>query len=626
MSTQYNPADDHDFMPDEAYTDDDGFAAFEADFYNTDAVTAPREVRVTVPAQAAAATPSTPAASAAPATPAQATPAFNLYGSVPNSTLIAQCATLPRTDMGLGTRIATHYKDVLAWQKTGTGGSWFINQGTHWAEDPKGFAAKGFARTVIASISNEEALFAAATDPKVIKAQRALDQAELFKFPQADLDRLQSELNIATTVAAREHLMFGERCENGTVHITAALEAAQAHLAVGEGQFDTNPYLVNFQNGTFDLRTGTLSDHDPKQYITKVCAVDYVPEAVHPDLDRVLATMAKSDGGLPLFLQRYLGSAASGLNSAKSFTYIKGDADAGKSTLFEAFAQALGDLNGSGYGRIVSPSLFAISANDDGEKAQPKLHDLRGVRFILADEAEKGFMNRETLNKMSAGGRMNTRALHGAPVTWKAQSKIVFAGNDFMAIPDNDPGITRRLITVELTHKLAGDEVDVNLQDRITTTAALEAIMAWAIRGAMDWLADGGDRAALQTTDGMAEASTRYLAGNDPLADWWDAYVIEVDEADTFAAVDESGNTHKHYVPLTSTQWHALYIRHCNAHKVRNALTEKQFSARLTARGFKTSNPDKFIHEGSQMNHGKFRRGIRHRTQTVMSSFDRSDF
>lgn len=33
-----------------------------------------------------------------------------------------------------------------------------------------------------------------------------------------------------------------------------------------------------------------------------MCPVDYVPEAWNADLNQILATLAKSDAGMPLFL------------------------------------------------------------------------------------------------------------------------------------------------------------------------------------------------------------------------------------------------------------------------------------------------------------------------------------
>src|ERR687897_2393234 len=64
--------------------------------------------------------------------------------------------------------------------------------------------------------------------------------------------------------------------------INAMLSQARPYLAVGMEELDRDPWLVNCQNGTLDLRTGKLKDHDPIDRITKIAPVEYDPEASCP--------------------------------------------------------------------------------------------------------------------------------------------------------------------------------------------------------------------------------------------------------------------------------------------------------------------------------------------------------
>ena len=71
-------------------------------------------------------------------------------------------------------------------------------------------------------------------------------------------------------------------------------------------EFDTDPYLVNCNNGTLDLRLGTLRDHRPEDLITKLAPVDYeagATDSIFEDfLDRFL-----HDLELRGFVRRALG-------------------------------------------------------------------------------------------------------------------------------------------------------------------------------------------------------------------------------------------------------------------------------------------------------------------------------
>src|SRR4051812_47055902 len=45
---------------------------------------------------------------------------------------------------------------------------------------------------------------------------------------------------------------------------------AKADLALSPEELDTDPMLLNVENGTLDLRTGSLRQHNPEDLITKL--------------------------------------------------------------------------------------------------------------------------------------------------------------------------------------------------------------------------------------------------------------------------------------------------------------------------------------------------------------------
>lgn len=562
----------------------------------------------------------------APSPVQQGGPSKNFYGKLPDTSRIHEAAQMNLTDMGLGARVAIHGRGRFCFRVNGAGGDWYYYTGTHWELDDGEVEIQAFTRTVIGSIGSEEVEWARDNDPIVAEKQAVLDQATAIGLPPETIEKAAGELAKAQASVAWLRQVFSEKCENGETHIRTAVNAARKPLSVGDGQFDREPYLFNFQNGTMDLRVigkRELLEHNPTHYITKVAAVGYKPEAKHEDLDRILAALDKSGVGISQFVRRYLGSALTGLSTSKVFVYIKGAADAGKSTLFEAFVDALGDLNGSGYGRIISPAVFAVSKNDSGDKPSSTLHGMRACRFIFMDEAERGFMSAEIVKKMASGGTMATRDLYAKNVSWSAESKLLFAGNEWMGLPDNDPGIVRRLIACELTHQLVGDERDEHLQDRIKQKDALEAILAWAVEGAYEWLSEGSSKDALHMTEKMADASENYLKQADPLDLLWEENVIEVDETTDPRAVE--------YVPLKTSEWHAEYLIWANRHKVNSPLKLRHFGERLTKRGFPAlQNPTEIRYTGNGKTaviaSGKFRQGIRHLGSTASNRWSLLQF
>ena len=45
-------------------------------------------------------------------------------------------------------------------------------------------------------------------------------------------------------------------------------------VAIAPAEFDRDPWLLNVQNGTIDLRTGSLQEHRRSDYITKLAEVE----------------------------------------------------------------------------------------------------------------------------------------------------------------------------------------------------------------------------------------------------------------------------------------------------------------------------------------------------------------
>jgi len=119
--------------------------------------------------------------------------------------------------------------------------------------------------------------------------------------------------------------------------------------------------------------------------------------------------------------------------------------------------------------------------------------------------------------------------------------------------------------------------VEATLARRDTTLkATLEdteegraALLAFAVRDARRWLADGGDLAALRPPLQVRDALTTYFAEMDPLAEWWEERVTVVDGAGT-----------------TTSRLHIDYAEWCRDHGVRNVLGIKGFAQRLTSRGY----------------------------------------
>jgi putative DNA primase/helicase len=117
---------------------------------------------------------------------------------------------------------------------------------------------------------------------------------------------------------------------------------AKADLAVSPEELDTDPMLLNVENGTVDLRTGSLRPHLPEDLITKLAPVEFDPVAEASRFMKFLKQVLVDDE-LISFVGRFLGYSLTGLTEERALAVLYGVGKNGKSTLVELFMDLMGE-------------------------------------------------------------------------------------------------------------------------------------------------------------------------------------------------------------------------------------------------------------------------------------------
>src|SRR5262249_22158609 len=117
--------------------------------------------------------------------------------------------------------------------------------------------------------------------------------------------------------------------------VSAAVELAIAHRGGTWllSNLDAHPYLLNTADGTVDLRTGELADHDPGDRLTICTPYGYNPCMPCPEWDRFLADTFDGDAELRGYVQRVLGAAVCGQLREQKLFCVFGGGRNGKSVL-----------------------------------------------------------------------------------------------------------------------------------------------------------------------------------------------------------------------------------------------------------------------------------------------------
>jgi putative DNA primase/helicase len=394
-----------------------------------------------------------------------------------------------RTDVANGSRLAERYSEELAyaaeWDR------WVMWDCKRWLED-KGLAAVRKAKAIAADLFRE-----------VTRIFRRGDQS-------VDKHTLGEMLSWA-------------KYSSNAPGIRRMLDMARSELAVSIDQFDTDPTLLNVANGTIDLKTGKIREHNRADYITNLCPVTYDPDAKCPIWDRLLDTCLKGDEEQIGFLQRLAGMSLTGLTVEDVLVFLWGPGGNGKTTFLQTLMKLWGD-----YAMKAPPDLLMAKRNEAHPTDRAGLF---GKRLVCCVETEQGRKLAETLVKELTGGdTISARKLYQDFWEFDPTHKIWLAGNHKPTIVGNDEGIWRRIKLVPFDAVIPEDEQDKFLEQKLT--AELPGILNWAVEGCLHWQGHG-----LEEPEGVRRATQEYRDEQDVIGTFIRQY-CEVGEGYTAPATE----------------------------------------------------------------------------------------
>ena len=248
--------------------------------------------------------------------------------------------------------------------------------------------------------------------------------------------------------------------------------------------FDQDIYKLNCQNGTVDLRTGILHEHDPEDNISKITNTEYPAKvgqkAEFTDKDillwlECLNTWMEGSQSQIRYLQRFAGYCLSGVVTGQFFPIFYGGGANGKSSFLDCLRHMMGV-----YATKAPESLLK---QESGWSRHPtEIADLAGRRLVVASET-KGRMKLKTsiIKEMTGDGTMKGRFMAKDFFEFKVTHKLVLMTNELPDIEEDTEAIWRRINLVGWNYQLPENKWDRNLQDKFERLWPY--ILAWAVKG-----------------------------------------------------------------------------------------------------------------------------------------------
>lgn len=217
------------------------------------------------------------------------------------------------------------------------------------------------------------------------------------------------------------------------------------------GKLDSNPYLLGFKNGVYDLQLKTFRQGLPSDYLTLSTGYDYLEyDSTITEVKEVYKFLREIIPNKKVFeyLMKILGRSLLGINDEKFYIFTGLSGANGKSTLINFLELALGDLITSADVSLLT-NVRALSSS-----ASPDVIRLKGKRIVSFAEPESNDTLKVGIIKAFSGGdQIIARELYKSPIAFKLQASMIMCCNDLPALSSTDGGIERRLRIIEFTSK-----------------------------------------------------------------------------------------------------------------------------------------------------------------------------
>jgi putative DNA primase/helicase len=162
------------------------------------------------------------------------------------------------------------------------------------------------------------------------------------------------------------------------------------------------------------------------------------------------------------------------------------------------------------YSGVANPNTIMQQRYGDAT-AQYQLAELVGVRFVSVSETKRGVELEEAVVKQITGNdTISARAPYGKPFTYRPQFKLWLSTNHKPEIPDGSEAIWDRMRLIPFTQRFDGKTADPDLPEKLREE--LPGVLAWAVRGCVEWNANG-----LGTAKAVEKATAEYRSETDVL-------------------------------------------------------------------------------------------------------------
>lgn len=291
---------------------------------------------------------------------------------------------------------------------------------------------------------------------------------DMTNEPDKDIKRLKAK-NVERLYSNAGKKAVLEECEH------------QKNMPVRNRDFDNNDYLLNTPNGILDLENHTILPTNKNLFQSQVSGTMCL-DTPTPLWDKFLMQTFDNQETID-FIQKAVGQTIIGNNKEQKFFMLYGMGANGKSVFLDIMQKILGD-----YCKKLKMSVF--TSEKIADNSERVFATLQKCRMLVANEIKEGkSLEVGLLKDITGGGNIQGRYLYGEVFEYEPKFTLWMAVNTKPFVNDESDGFWRRSVLIECPNAVKGDQIDINLEDKLMKEAS--GILNWCFIGATKLLKEG---------------------------------------------------------------------------------------------------------------------------------------
>lgn len=392
--------------------------------------------------------------------------------------------------------------------------SWLTWAGSHWQTDKMNYAMASVEGVALTYEEQANAL------QKEIKNMNDGDSETAVKYLQSKIKKLiQRASALRTDGRRRRVLQFVHTSKNP--------------MAIHGDELDKKPWLMACKNGVINLQTGELQPGKHTDWMLKASPVEWSGiDTPAPVWKKTLLEIFSDKQQLVDCFQRICGYAMVGMVSESILVVMTGRGRNGKSLIVETLSKVLGPLSGAIRAEMLLDQYRV--ANSAGPT--PDIMTLRGLRMAFASETDDGCRVSSSKVKWLTGNDTITgRNPHDKhEVQFKPSHTLFLLTNHKPHANAEDFAFWERMVLLPFDLSFVDRDPQTDQERRADRKlpekleAELPGIMAWMVRGCLDWQVRG-----VAPPAAVKAAVSEYKREEDTLGD----FIAEACVVDPYASV-----------------------------------------------------------------------------------------